>query len=179
MATLTNVRSVFLAFAVSGAAACRGPMPCPNCDDSADDMQADDVQEDPVPDLPCGGADLMTDPLNCGVCGNNCLWFPGTDWEVGSCEMGECNGPYWDSCEWSVAGATCGEICESPISSLKCVAGGCSGHTALLNWLGSDFASCDVASFPPYATMDGSCDEPIPWEDDGQGSSTYVMCCCG
>jgi hypothetical protein len=177
METLTGIRATSLTVALMLAAtACRGPIPCPDCDDSADDMQADDMQKDPVPDLPCGGVDLMTDPRNCGSCGNDCLKYPDTEWEVGSCQMGACSGPTWGICIGELYGGTCGELCA--YQDRSCVAKGCSGHTALLFSQGGDFDWCNIPDMAPYATMDGSCDEPIPWYHDG-GEYTYVLCCCG
>jgi hypothetical protein len=170
MGTKTTARAIYLSLAlVLGATACgaRNPIPCSDCDDAADDMQ-----EDPVPDLPCGGADLMTDLYNCGSCGNACSqWFPHTEWESGSCQDGVCRGPSWSHCKWKSSGSTCAEIC----APAKCVPNGCSGHTALLDWADGSFDYCNV---PPYATMDGPCDEPIPWEGDAW-DGIYVMCCCG
>ena len=93
METKTTARAIYLTLAlVAGATACgaRNPIPCSDCDDAADDMQ-----EDPVPDLPFGGADLLTDPLNCGSCGNDCVQYAGTEWEVGSCQTGVCSGSSW------------------------------------------------------------------------------------
>jgi hypothetical protein len=178
MEKLTDTRAIYLTLAlVFGPTACRGPMPCPDCDDSADDMQVDDMQEDPVPDLPCGGADLMTDSRNCGTCGNDCRWYPDTDWEVGSCQMGVCVGPLWSNyCYWEGYGATCEQICAGEFRS--CVAKGCSGHTALRFWQGGDTDWCGIPDEKPYATMDGPCDEPIPWEHNGF-MDTVVLCCCG
>jgi hypothetical protein len=148
-----------------GVLACGDPIPCSDCDDSAADMEGD-----PMPDLPCGGADLMTDPLNCGSCGKLCQFFPGTEWAAGGCESGECVGPGWSNCYWEAFGPTCGAICAG--SDMTCVAGGCSGYTAMLLQVASDFDfSCTEPD--PYATMQGPCDEPIPYE-----MYTYVMCCC-
>jgi hypothetical protein len=174
MATHTSPHAIYLILIlVAGTTACRGPMPCTDCDD--DDDAADDMQEDPIPDLPCGGADLMTDPRNCGSCGNDCLEYPDTEWQAGSCQMGECAGPYWHECQWEGFNVNCHDVCGAGV----CVARGCSGYTALLNWNNGDFGPlCEVAYDPPYATMSGSCDEPIPWEDHGS-IRTYAMCCCG
>jgi hypothetical protein len=151
-----------------GATACRSPMPCPDCDDWADDMP-----ENTVPDLPCGGADLLTDPLNCGECGNDCVQYAGTGFEVGSCQMGLCTGPSWSDCAYWAYGETCGEICAD--ANDTCIAGGCSGYTALLIQLtGLDEICSDQY---PYATMHGSCDEPIPWDNGGE-FVVHAMCCC-
>jgi hypothetical protein len=151
-----------------GTVACRDPIPCSDCDDSAAEME--DV--DPTPDLPCGGADLMTDPLNCGTCGNVCQVFPGTEWAAGDCDSGECVGPGWSGCLPEGFGSTCGSVCVA--SGATCAAGGCSGYTALLMQHASDFDDSCVTP-DPYATMQGSCDEAIPYLNEG---STYVRCCC-
>lgn len=152
-----------------GVMACHGPIPCPDCDDSAAEME----EVDPIPDLPCGGADLMTDPVNCGTCGTSCsVWFPNTEWVAGSCQNGECVGPGWSNCLPEGFGPTCGSICTA--SGAVCVAEGCSGYTALLVKGGGIDVTC--APPPPHATMQGSCEEAIPYDDDG---TTYVMCCCG
>jgi hypothetical protein len=172
MSALTHNRAVFALALVSAAAACRGPMPCPDCD-SADDVQADDMQNDP--DLPCGGADFLTDPRNCGACGNECVDYPGTEWEVGSCQMGVCTGPFWSSCTGETFGATCAEICAGYTAS--CVAKGCSGNTTLLFKNEGDFSWCNIPDDTPV-TIDGACDEPIPWEQ-GFSFPTHVRCCCG
>jgi hypothetical protein len=149
------------------AVACRDPIPCSDCDDAAADMEGE-----PMPDLPCGGADLMTDPLNCGSCGNHCQWFPGTEWEAGGCTNGECVGPSWSDCWPEGFGPTCGAICMA--SGATCVATGCSGYTALLMQVGNDFDPACLTP-EPYATMQGSCDDLIPYESNG---TTYVRCCC-
>jgi hypothetical protein len=176
METLTDPRAISLIFAlVCGATACRGPVPCPDCDDAADDMQVDDMPENTVPDLPCGGADLQTDPRNCGSCGGNCLEYPDTEWEVGSCQMGECNGPYWGICIGELYGANCGELCA--VEDRSCVAKGCAGHTALVFRNQGDFDACRIPDDQPNATMDGPCDEPIDWAYEF-GFPTEVLCCC-
>jgi hypothetical protein len=176
MKTLTGTRAISLSFAlVLGATACRSPMPCPDCDDAADDMQADDMPENTVPDLPCGGADLLTDARNCGVCGNDCVHYADTEWEVGSCQKGVCNGPYWSTCSSELFGATCEELCAGEDRS--CLAKGCAGHTALVFHGEGDFDWCGIPDDQPYPTMDGPCDEPIPWEYES-GFPTHVLCCC-
>jgi hypothetical protein len=157
------------------ATACHGTLPCPDCDEQAD---AEDEQEDdgPLPDLPCGGADLMTDNLNCGSCGNECyVFFEGLEWEAGSCQAGKC-GPVWLPCMTSGFGATCEELCASYEST--CVANGCSGLTGLL--LVASIWGWGTCLEPEsiLKTMAGACDEPIPWnenEDDFNNAS----CCCG
>jgi hypothetical protein len=152
------------------ATACHGTLPCPDCDEQAD---AEDEQEDgPLPDLPCGGADLMTDNLNCGSCGNECtVVFEGLEWEGGSCQAGEC-GPVWLPCLPSGLDATCGELCASYEST--CIANGCSGLTGLLLAV-TEFGVCLEPS-SIIKTMAGACDEPIPWNED---EFNYASCCCG
>ena len=153
---------------------CRNMLPCPDCDDQAEAVDLPHEDEAPLPDLPCGGADFMTDSHNCGSCGNECpLWYEGTDWEAGTCVQGEC-GPRWTTCT-SGEGIfnTCGELCSS--GGLTCFAGGCSGFTALLTRVGFD-GNC--RPIPPDRTMTGSCDEPIPWEHTIEWD-LHVKCCCG
>jgi hypothetical protein len=174
----TWIRAIVVILTTEIGASCRGPLPCPDCDDAADDMQPDEIPEDTVPDLPCGGADLLTDPRNCGDCGYDCLEYPGTEWEVGSCQMGVCRGPTWGICSDESYESTCAEICA--VDDRSCVAKGCAGQTALLFSNGWDFNFewCNIPDDPPYATMDGSCDELIPWEHDDSSSVTNVLCCC-
>src|SRR5690606_24815769 len=77
---------------------CRSKPPCLDCDDHGDDFDLPHADEDPLPDLPCGGADFMTDSHNCGGCGNECpLWYEGTNWEAGAGDQGQC-GPGWAGC---------------------------------------------------------------------------------
>ena len=144
-------------------------LPCPDCD--ADDQAADD--SDPVPDLPCGGADLLTDDYNCGSCGNECpVALRGEEWEAGGCVQGEC-GPTWSDCSPSGFGETCNEVCE-PWGA--CVPQGCSGgYTAMLINVGLD--ACNPLGGPD-GTMTGPCDEPIPWEVNEDGEATHALCCC-
>jgi hypothetical protein len=99
------------------AAACHDPQPCPDCDEQAEG----EAEEGPPPlDLPCGGADFMTDNLNCGSCGNACtVWWEGTDWEAGSCAEGVC-GPEWRTCLPVLGeGETCEQLCVSTAVRLR------------------------------------------------------------
>lgn len=174
---MTAARIIIIAIsALVGATACRQPLPCDDCDALEDEQ---DVAEDPVPDLPCGGADLMTDNDNCGVCENECnVWYEGTEWEGGNCQAGEC-GPSWGpvGCFNSTAnGATCEELCE--LVDLDCVPAGCSGLTAmLLNVSHFSIEGCSLDDGPD-ATMTGACTDPIPWETTDEWDR-HVMCCCG
>ena len=115
-AVFHSTRIIIAISALVGATACRQPLPCDDCDAHEDEQ---DAAEDPIPDLPCGGADLMTDNDNCGVCGNECdVWYEGTEWEGGGCEAGKC-GPRWHNC-WNSTGnaSTCDEICTAMDLSL-------------------------------------------------------------
>jgi hypothetical protein len=85
-----------------GAAGCNAP-PCPDCEEPADvgdaDGDGDGDGDEPLPDLPCGGADLMTDNLNCGTCGHECgVWYEGTEYQAGACEQDECSRSGWFGC---------------------------------------------------------------------------------
>jgi len=95
--TIQRLLPIFLALA---ALACRPPQPCDEgCEDGADDV-SEDSDLPALTDLPCGGADLMTDDLNCGSCGNEC-YIQDTDTAVtgewrggGHCVDGQC-GSVW------------------------------------------------------------------------------------
>src|SRR5690606_25764675 len=110
-------------------AGCRDPLPCEDCGEDA--VGDGDQEEGPLPDLPCGGADLMTDNDNCGTCGNACnVWYEGTDLEAGTCQAGVC-GPSWVTCgNAELSAATCEERCAQ--QDRACVPGGCSGLTGVL-----------------------------------------------
>ncbi len=158
--------------------ACRDPLPCPDCGNAEDgkvvDMGGNDGHEAPLPDLPCGGADLMTDNLNCGTCGHECvIWGAGSTYEAGSCSAGVC-GPGWTHCiPGAVPKQDCTVVCEA--LGQNCVSNGCAGYTGLL-YEGIFGDVCDIYE-PPVATMKGGCDEPIPWESTGD-FPREVMCCC-
>jgi hypothetical protein len=166
----------FLAWAL-GTAACRQPTPRPASENDDDDVangndQANENEDIPQPDLPCGGADLMTDNLNCGTCGHECpLWYEGTMYEAGTCNAGVC-GPRWAECTFGFL--NCAEICAA--FGTTCVSNGCSGYTGLL--FGVNFGNgCDADEYVPEATLTGGCNEPIPWEPSGD-FPREVMCCC-
>src|SRR5690606_20805935 len=105
------------------------PDPCPDCE-GADDMPAE-----PITDLPCGGADLQNDDLNCGACGNECpVEYADGPFEAGNCNGGKC-GPRWFAAflgpdpgnDVEAPQMTCEEVCadfEAP-----CVERGCAGLT--------------------------------------------------
>lgn len=164
---------------VASAPACRGPVPCPDCGEQAeaDDADAPPADLPPLPDLPCGGADIRNDNYNCGSCGNECpLWYEGSEWEAGTCVEGVC-GPLWTDC-LEQFGDTCGEICALG-SDQFCVANGCSGFTALL-FDTLVFSPCEnPVPDGPAGVMTGSCDEPIPWQSDFENPPRVQCCCAG
>ena len=148
--------------------ACHDPLPCPGCDEAADDTD----EAEPLPDLPCGGADLMTDNDNCGSCGNQCsIWHEGTNVEAGGCADGKC-GPYWTQC-LTYSGDNCTEVCAE--FDRTCVAQGCAGLTAALYEVGLE-GGCQIG-LTPFREMKGSCDEMIPWGTSIEGT-IQAMCCC-
>ncbi|MFO7566931.1 MAG: hypothetical protein R6X02_30080 [Enhygromyxa sp.] len=156
--------------------ACRNALPCPDCDDEADEQ--DDQADEPLPDLPCGGADLMTDNLNCGTCGHECvLWYSGTEYEAGTCNQGVC-GPGWTDCQsggFPGGFSNCAEICVA--LGQTCVPQGCAGLTAMMYEVNFDGWGCDPTSRKPVVTMTEACDEPIPWLNNGE-TARHAMCCC-
>lgn len=152
-------------------AACRGTEDDGTDEDQQEAGENQEEEEGDLPDLPCGGADLMTDNHNCGTCGHECpVWYEGTEWEAGSCKDGEC-GPVWSTCVPEFGTANCEEVCKG--FGQTCVANGCSGLTALLYGVGLE--GCDMAQV--YDTMEGACDEPIPWMSTVEWS-TEAKCCC-
>lgn len=161
-----------LILALASLPACKGPVPCTDCEaEAADD---DELLADLPADLPCGGADLSSDPNNCGQCGGVCLITgEGTEWEVGGCENGECL-PHWTNCDsLSINPAkSCADFCGG-----QCVANGCSGHTAIFFASNPFQPSC---SFPlePFATFDGACDEPLIIDPPDESLAVTFMCCC-
>ena len=160
---------MFLALCLAAAPACRNQLPCPDC--NGDDRANGD--EDPPSDLPCDSADLMTDPLNCGECGNECyIRFEGSDWEAGGCVEGEC-APTWSDCVHLSIANNCDEICTG--QGKVCAAGACANHTAAFMPGGLD-PICNLDIYPPVATMMGPCDEP--WPEDLE-EPLNVYCCCG
>lgn len=161
-----------IVFALTG---CRDPMPCLDCG-LADDDDDEDNGDKPLADLPCGGADLMTDSLNCGSCGNACvLYYDGTDYEAGACSDGVC-GPGWSTCfHEAFAFETCAEVCTA--LGRSCVADGCSGYSGLLFTVDFDGWGCNANLYAPAATITGACDQTIPWTATGD-DPREVMCCC-
>lgn len=114
---MNNKTTAIFCLTLLGLTGCRNDVvPCTDCDANQDD-------DAPLPDLPCGGADLMTDNLNCGSCGSECaLMYEGTPYEAGTCKMGEC-GPLWADCLPELPMfVTCADVCAG--YDLSCV--GCS-----------------------------------------------------
>lgn len=155
------------------ALACRGPLPCEDCD------------EDDVPtDLPCGGADFETDNSNCGECGNACeLELAGTAYETGSCRAGVCGTATWYRQSYHSVPigerppprVSCDELCAEFGS--VCVYRGCSEKTGY---------SCDVlfgfgCSLREEDALPwtGPCADGVPWVGQGDpGSGSPVIGCC-
>lgn len=152
----------------------------PNQDGDGD---ADDQAEETgmMPDLPCGGADLLTDNYNCGACSNECdvIW-PYTQYAAGLCVDGKC-GPRW-------AGflpllpppdtLTCDDVCSA--GDLECAPRGCSGLTGVVCVNLGDFGTqCDLAFNAARIEISSNCDEPAPYPNDVEpGDHVYLDCCC-
>lgn len=161
--------------------ACNRPPPCPGC--VGEDLAVENEEEGEPPDLPCGGADLLTDDLNCGACGKTCeVQRPGTQYAAGGCVEGEC-GPVWSS-ESSLspppAEETCAQLCS--FGDVACVPGGCSGLTAYVCVSVGDFGGpCDFAApdNPAITQVIGGCDDPIPYPNGyDPGVCVDFACCC-
>jgi hypothetical protein len=179
----TTRTTLMLAFVGAfGTSACRGKLPCPDCGDDVaaegdDDTPMPDI---PVPDLPCGGADLMTDNLNCGTCGHECVnsWYRETEYEAGTCKAGVCGPASWSTCtqgDKSSPWQNCSDICTS--LNRVCVPNGCAGLTGLVFTLNFDGWGCSASHYTPAAEISGGCDEPIPWMNPGDGLMA-AQCCC-
>lgn len=161
-----------LIFALATLPACKGPLPCADCE-----AEAADDEEPPVDlptDLPCGGADLSSDPNNCGQCGTTCvIELAGTEWEAGGCGDGECKDTRWSWCHpVTMFPKSCADYCGD-----QCVANGCSGHTAIF-FASSPFQPYCFPDVEPFATFDGACDEPLIMESPDESLAVTVMCCC-
>ncbi len=156
--------------------ACNRPLPCPDdeCEDADDEPSAEDAGTKPF-DLPCGGADLETDDLNCGACGNACeTSYVDTPYGAGYCENSKCN-PMLHQCYLLGEQVnTCDQLCA--ITGGTCVARGCPGVqneriTALL------FMSMAGPCLPgaPAEERIQDCDEPIEYDPLNYWSA---HCCC-
>ena len=152
--------------------ACRDPLPCSDCE-AADEESVPDLPAE-TPDLPCGGADLSSDPNNCGECGHTCgVVAEGTEWQAGGCIDGEC-APLWGVCvpHYEEMPKTCAEKCLIG----TCQANGCSGHTAVFFTTNPFDPQCWEDD--PYAVFDGGCDEPLTAPFDDPDVAIQVECCC-
>jgi hypothetical protein len=173
---ITRTVLCFVLFGTVGTSACREKLPCRECDEggAADDNGQSQPDLPPLADLPCGGADLLTDDLNCGACGHECvLYYAGTEYEAGGCHDGVCGPGGWSSCvgegdPWK----TCSDICMA--QGENCVPNGCAGLTGMMFPV---LFGQGCGEFPPVATMSGGCDEPIPWMSDVE-QPWHVECCC-
>jgi hypothetical protein len=171
----TTRTTLILAFVgMLGVPACRDKLPCTDCGEDVA-AEGDDNGDIPRPDLPCDGADLMTDNLNCGTCGHECiLYYEKTEYEAGTCTEGVC-GPGWSNCQPESIYENCSEICVA--LGETCVPNGCAKLTGLLYAVDFDGWGCGADSYQPVVTMSGGCEEPIPWMSTDENSRD-VQCCC-
>jgi hypothetical protein len=172
--TTTRTTLILTFVGTLGMPACRDKLPCPDCGEDID-AEDDDDNDNPVPDLPCGGADLMTDNFNCGTCGHECgLYYEETKYEAGTCTAGVC-GPLWTDCRPETIYENCSEMCIA--FGKTCVPNGCAGLTGILFTVDFDSWGCNAYSYEPVVKMAGGCDEPIPWMSTDE-SLRDVQCCC-
>ncbi len=163
-------------------AACRPGQPCPSCDDdAADDVPADVADE--LPDLPCGGADLQTDNLNCGECGNQCLVNGLGEYETSGCVEGAC-APTWFGLAWPEPSTlTCAEVCPMVDPALSCHANACVGLTAMVcESVANNACAVFGGAGPPSTLLDfaGACEDPVTWPEETEfGGVRLLNCCCG
>lgn len=106
----------------------------------------------------CDGADLQTDPSNCGTCGRAC-----PD-ETVECRDGQCWAPQESEC-FSVAQALdCNAYCEAEGSFCNL---GCWGTSAV------DFFADDTCH-PNLYLWSNQCDTPL----EGDPAPVGARCCC-
>jgi len=163
---------------VSMLGACERSSPCADC------LAEEPVEEPAVPDLPCDGADLEVDDLNCGACGAACsVTYVDTPYEVGHCSEGQC-GPRWYAQTLDpipeghpLPELNCEEVCANV--SLTCVAQGCSGKTgySCVTAFGTGCSLTDEYFYP--ANWEGACADDIPLPDPDPGVNLKIGCCCG
>ena len=167
---------------------CAAMLILPACNDPGSekclDCQGGDMTDEPIRDLPCGGADLQNDNLNCGECGNECYVDQGDPrYQAGGCNEGKC-GPRWfakylPSVGWDLVlppEMTCDEVCAEYEST--CVAQGCVGLTAYT--CASSWGD-GCSPYEPWGLKDfaGECSEKVPWPAFvDSGYELEVDCCC-
>ena len=167
-------RSALIQIFILSLSACGVRQTCPSCEDGADDEPPADMAEE-IPDLPCGGADLQNDDLNCGACGNICWPHGAGGYEVGGCVEGACS-PTWEGEAWpDPTPLTCNDVC----GTLTCRANACAGLTGFVCEMVLG-AECEARGGPGPQLLDlsGPCDESIPWPDLIVGGERVVYCCC-
>ncbi len=156
---------------------CHRSEPCSDneCSD-ADDNAAHEDEGNSSSDLPCGGADLQSDDLNCGACGNACeISYADTPYSSGHCTNGKCRAQ-WDQCSLlSDQGDTCEELCA--LSNTKCVARGCPGeHNDNVTALLFESPGPCLTYYPVKEELVQDCDDIIEYEHNGNYWSAH--CCC-
>lgn len=171
MTHFDKATQIMLFLAATGCA----PPPLCSTEGGCNDVAADGG-ETPPPDLPCGGADFLTDDANCGACGNACdvvdLESP---YSSGHCIDGQC-GPFFDECGLVGENATCAEVCQWS-GGRTCIPRGCPGVTnegiTALIYYGGEWTQC--LPNPPDEEFTLGCNEPFPktW-----GLATLPSCCC-
>jgi hypothetical protein len=113
----------------------------------------------------CGGADLLTDPENCGACGRVCP-EPGPGYPP-SCKLGTCTPAFGDCFSPDMEATTCADQCEA--AGLTCSDGACQGRVVMRF---ADANTCD--GFETGEVLPHSCGELIPTED----LNANFRCCC-
>lgn len=175
-----QIQFILLCAAVLVLSACNSSEPetCPDCQD-------DDMADEPIADLPCGGADLQNDDLNCGECGNECMMvYTDPRYRAGTCSEGKC-GPRWflkymeNPIGFDLVPPpelTCEEVCAE--YSRACVAQGCVGLTGFscATMWGKGCSLREPGGYPYDFT--GSCTEKVPWPALDSGARLQVGCCC-
>jgi hypothetical protein len=161
-------------------ASCSSPASVESTDRGDDGEESDTGTP---PDLPCGGADFMTDDRNCGTCGNECgVVWPGTDYTVGGCVAGEC-GPVWSKpllMPHPPEVLTCNDVCG--LDDRKCLPRACADLTGYVCVGLEEYgATCNLGNpknFPPIEVVT-DCDESVPYPNGlDDTDQAYLGCCC-
>jgi len=135
---------------------------------------------DPVSYIPCDGADLQNDTLNCGSCGLECpVLYADTEYAVGQCNDGVCGGPYWYETLYNETPffhptISCAEMCAD--NSRTCVARGCSGKTGYM--CAYALGEGCLINFMGIVAWTGECNEDIPPFELDTGVVPAIGCCC-